>query len=93
MNSPFDIVNSIIITEKATELADAYDKYSFKVSPRATKPQIKRAVEEIFDVTVASVNVLNQRGKRKRMGRPMYGKRPDWKKAVVTLSEGEIELI
>lgn len=81
-----------MVTEKSTELSDL-DKYCFKVAPRATKPQIRTAVESIFpDVKVGSVNVMNMQGKRKRMRTAKYGKRPDWKKAVVTLSEGSIDL-
>ncbi|MFW5996626.1 MAG: 50S ribosomal protein L23 [Verrucomicrobiota bacterium] len=93
MNNPYSTVHSVIITEKATVMSDELGKYCFKVDRKATKPQIKEAVEDIFDVTVDSVNVMNQHGKRKRLRQTKYGKRPDWKKAIVTLSEGEIELV
>jgi len=93
MKDPYKIIHSILVTEKSTELADALNKYTFRVDRRATKPEIRWAVEQIFDVKVASVNVMNRKGKRKRVRFGPYGKRPDWKKAVVTLSEGSIELI
>ena len=94
MKSPYDVVYTVLITEKGTNLADKYNKYLFKVNPRATKIEIKSAVEEIFsDVKVSSVNVMNVLGKKKRMRSSRMGRRPDWKKAVVTLSEGSIELL
>lgn len=93
MSNPYQIVQTIRVTEKATELVDDHNKYTFKVARTANKQQIADAVEEIFNVTVAAVNVMNVRGKRKRLRYARYGKRPDWKKAVVTLAEGEIEII
>jgi large subunit ribosomal protein L23 len=67
-------------------------QYSFEVHPGANKIEIKKAIEEIFSVRVTSVRTIRMPGKKKRMGR-FEGKRPDWKKAVVTLKEGEtIEL-
>lgn len=93
MNNPYQTIKTVMVTEKSTELADL-DKYCFKVDPKATKPEIKMAVEEIFpDVKVAAVNVMNMRGKKKRLRTVKYGRRPNWKKAVVTLSEGSIELL
>jgi large subunit ribosomal protein L23 len=74
----YDIVRSPVITEKAT-LGSAVD---------ATKPEIKAAVEKLFDVKVTAVNTLRQQGKRKRF-RGLPGKRPDYKKAIVTLAEGQ----
>ncbi len=93
MKTPYQIIQTVMVTEKATELVDDHNKYSFKVAPDANKKQIAAAIEKIFDVTVDAVNVMNVRGKRKRLRYARYGKRPDWKKAVVTLSEGEIEII
>ncbi|NMA19869.1 MAG: 50S ribosomal protein L23 [Lentisphaerae bacterium] len=94
MKSPYDVVYTVLITEKGTNLADKYNKYLFKVNPKANKVEIKSAVEAIFsDVKVSSVNVMNVLGKKKRMRGSRMGKRPDWKKAVVTLSEGSIELL
>ena len=91
--NPYSIVHSVVVTEKATELADDFEKYTFKVDKKANKLQIRKAVENIFDVKVNSVRTINQLGKRKRLRYAKYGKRPDWKKAIVTLSEGEIDII
>ncbi len=94
MKSPYDVVYTVLITEKGTNLADKYSKYLFKVNPNSTKFEIKKAVEEIFsEVKVSSVNVMNVLGKKKRMRSSKMGKRSDWKKAIVTLSEGSIELL
>lgn len=81
----YDIIRKPVITEKT--MADMADrKYTFMVHPNANKCQIKKAVEEAFNVTVESVNTINGLGKNKRMG-VHFGKRPDYKKAVVTLKE------
>lgn len=93
MKDPFKIIHTLLVTEKGTELADEHDKYVFKVANDANKIEIGRAVEEIFDVSVGSVNTMNYRGKPKRLRSVQFGKRPDWKKAVVTLTEGSIEII
>ncbi len=77
----------IALTEKAAMLKED-NKVVFEVALRANKIQIKSAVEEMFDVEVVEVNTLVQRGKVKRMGRG-HAKRPNWKKAVVTLAEGD----
>jgi len=65
-----------------------FNKYSFEVDRNATKPQIKRAIEEIFNVRVTAVHTMNVRGKLRRRGR-QYGYTADWKKAIVTLAEGD----
>ena len=72
----------------------AENKYAFKVDVNAEKIEIGKAVEELFNVKVASVNVMNYSGKAKRAGRSnKMGHRADWKKAIVTLAEGTIEII
>ena len=82
----YEVIRSPIITEKATLISE-YNQVSFRVPLDATKPEIKAAVEGLFKVKVTAVNTLRQKGKVKRFrGRP--GKRPDTKKAVVTLAEG-----
>ncbi len=84
--STYDIIVAPVITEKATLLSEK-NQVVFKVRPDATKPQIKAAVEALFNVKVTAVNTMNVKGKVKRFrGRP--GKRPDIKKAIVTLAEG-----
>ncbi len=93
MRSAFDIIIAPVVTEKCNALAQS-SKYVFKVKTNAEKIEIGRAVEELFKVKVKSVNVMNYQGKAKRAGRsPKMGRRADWKKAVVTLSEGSIEII
>ncbi len=77
-----------MITEQGTEMRDKYNQYYFRVSPDANKLEIKQAVEHFFGVSVTKVRTMNYRGKIKRMGR-FSGKRADWKKAVVTLAEGD----
>nr|MBS0022343.1 50S ribosomal protein L23 [Gammaproteobacteria bacterium] len=75
------------ISEKGTRIADAYRQVAFKVMRSARKPDIRRAVEHMFNVEVQRVHVINVKGKRKSFAkRP--GRRPDWKKAYVTLKPG-----
>jgi len=82
------IKRPIALTEKATQLKESNNQVVFEVDPAANKIQIKGAVEKLFDVKVASVNTLVQRGKVKTLGRRDY-KRANWKKAIVTLEEGQ----
>jgi large subunit ribosomal protein L23 len=83
----YDIISAPVITEKAT-MGSEFGQVTFKVPLDATKPEIKASVEGIFGVKVKAVNTLIQKGKVKRF-RGMLGKRSDWKKAVVTLEEGQ----
>lgn len=83
----YDIIVSPVITEKATNLTEQ-NKVVFRVAPKATKPQIKEAVEKLFDVKVTGVNTLVTKGKKK-IFRGQRGQRSDVKKAIVTLAEGE----
>ncbi len=87
MRNPYDLIRIPIITEKATDAKDFQNKVTLSVDPRASKLEVKRAVEEVFKVSVERVNIMNVKGKKKRLGR-YAGKRADWKKAVVTLKEG-----
>ena len=81
----YDIIRKPVITEQSMDgVADK--KYVFKVAVNASKPEIKAAIEEIFDVKVAKVNTLRQQGKVKRTGRYPEGPRAEYKKAVVTLT-------
>ena len=82
------IKRPILLTEKAARLREDENKVVFEVDQKANKIQIKSAVESIFGVTVTDVNTSIVRGKWRRMGRG-YGKNPNWKKAVVTLKEGD----
>jgi large subunit ribosomal protein L23 len=77
-----------VITEKSSAQYQEHGEYTFEVHPEATKPQIRAAVEQLFGVKVTGVWTSNQRGKEKRMGRTA-GRRPNWKKAIVKLREGD----
>ena len=77
-----------IVSEKATMAAEKHNQVLFKVLRDATKPEIKKAVETLFDTKVADVRVARVHGKVKRQGR-YSGRRPDWKKAFVVLKKGE----
>jgi len=81
---PRDIILAPVVTEKSVALM-ADKKYTFKVEKNANKIQIAKAVEEIFGVKVAKVNTISMKGAKRRMGR-FEGYRPDWKKAIVTLT-------
>lgn len=89
------LINVLIaphVSEKSARVAEEGGQYVFRVVGDASKPEIKAAVELMFDVKVRSVRVLNQQGKRKRFGR-FQGRRPGWKKAYVRLQAGQaIEL-
>ena len=91
MPTPHQIIVRPLITEKNTILMEE-NKYTFEVLREASKPEIKRAVESIFNVSVAKVHTVNVRGKLRRRGRET-GYTRDWKKAIVTLAAGDrIEL-
>ena len=82
----YEVIRSPVITEKATLLSE-HNQVTFRVPLEATKPEIKAAVEGLFNVKVSAVNTLRQKGKVKRY-RGRVGKRVDYKKAIVTLAEG-----
>jgi large subunit ribosomal protein L23 len=86
------VIKHPLVTEKGTLLREGQNKYLFRVAANATKPQIKQAVQELFKVKVTGVATSVVPGKVKRLGR-YEGRRPDWKKATVTLAKGQkIEL-
>ncbi len=88
MKSPYQIIKRPLITEKTTELQTQANKYTFEVTLKANKSQIKRALEEMYKVKVLKVNTQKVKGKTKRVG--MHeGRTPDWKKAVATLKAGD----
>jgi len=76
-----------VVSEKSTRAADLNRQYVFKVLRDASKPEVRKAVEKMFDVKVTAVQLLNVKGKIKRSGQTI-GRRSDWKKAYVTLAEG-----
>ncbi len=83
----YDVILAPVITEKAT-MASEYNKVIFEVAKTATKPQIKEAVEKLFDVKVKSVNTLTRQGKWK-VFKNRIGRQSDFKRAIVTLEEGQ----
>lgn len=89
MRDPRDVILRPVVSEKSYALLDA-GVYTFIVAPSANKTEIRQAVEAIFGVEVTNVNTLNRKGKRKRQRRrATFGKRPDTKRAIVTLKEGD----
>jgi len=88
MNS-FDIIRTVRLTEKGTRQGDNYNQYTIVADPRANKTQIRQAVQELFKVKVTKVNTLNVRGKFRRQRTKQAGQAPNWKKAIVTLKEGD----
>jgi large subunit ribosomal protein L23 len=89
MNEAYDLIDTVHLTEKATLLSDKLNKYVFRVSPRANKVQIKQAIETLFKKTVVDVNTCNYAGKKKRERTAAFGRKAHWKKAIVTLKEGD----
>ena len=94
MKDPHDVIIKPVVSEKTYNQVEQFNSYTFIVAPGASKPEIRDAIESIFDgVKVARVNTINRKGKRVRNRRTgQWNKRSDTKRAVVTLSEGEIEL-
>ena len=88
MKNPYDIIVLPLITEKTTKLTDS-GKYSFEVKQGVNKIEVKKAIEEIFNVNVVSVNIINVRKKRRRVGR-YEGFAPAVRKAIVTLQKGQV---
>ena len=85
----FDIIKNVRITEKGTIQAEKHKQYTVVADRRATDPQIKRAVQELFKVKVQRVNTQNVPGKARRQNTQAAGRTSDWKKAIITLKEGE----
>ena len=83
-----NIVIAPVVSEKSTRVADKHRQYVFRVADRASKPEIKAAVELLFKTSVESVTLSNVKGKKKRFGRFM-GRRRNWKKAYVRLASGQ----
>jgi large subunit ribosomal protein L23 len=89
MNDYHDIIETVRLTEKATLLGEQHNKYVFRVARHANKIQIKQAIEKLFKKTVISVNTMHAPGKARRQRTAAQGRTSDWKKAVVTLKEGD----
>ncbi len=82
------IVRRPLVTEKSTQQKETANQYAFEVDRNANKIEIQSAIERLFKVKVVGIRTSNVMGKMKRLGR-RYGKRPDWKKAMITLKEGD----
>ena len=85
----FEIIKTVRLTEKGTRQSDKYNQYTVVADPRANKTQIRQAVQDLFKVKVAKVNTLNVRGKARRQRTTQAGRTSNWKKAIVTLKEGD----
>ncbi|MBD3308809.1 50S ribosomal protein L23 [candidate division KSB3 bacterium] len=88
MKDVYSVLKRPLFTEKNDRLKEKFNKYAFEVDIKANKIEVRQAVEQIFGVTVVKVNTMRVHGKVKRRGRSV-GRRPDWKKAIVTLKEGD----
>ena len=91
MRNIHEVIVRPVMTEKSTEALDKRNAYTFVVAREANKIEIKQAIEQLFSVKVQDVRTMQYRGKERRMGRSV-GRRAAWKKAVVTLREGTIEI-
>ncbi|MFZ4813616.1 MAG: 50S ribosomal protein L23 [Phototrophicaceae bacterium] len=85
----YDVLVRPVITEKTNALASELRQYTFEVAPKANKLQIKEAIEIVFEVSVTGIQTLNVAPKRGRRGRKEYIRVPGWKKAIVTLADGD----
>jgi large subunit ribosomal protein L23 len=85
----FEIIKTVRLTEKGTRQGEKFNQYTVKADPRANKTQIRHAVQELFKVKVIKVNTLNVTGKPRRQRTKQAGFSMNWKKAIVTLKEGD----
>jgi large subunit ribosomal protein L23 len=85
----FEVIKTVRLTEKGTRQGEKYNQYTVVADRRANKTEIRHAVQELFKVKVTKVNTLNVRGKSRRQRTLQAGKAPDWKKAIVTLKDGD----
>ena len=88
MNS-FDVIKSVRLTEKGATQSEKNNQYTVVADPRANKVQIRQAVQDLFNVKVLRVNTLNVTGKDRRKRTHQAGRTPNWKKAIVTLKDGD----
>jgi large subunit ribosomal protein L23 len=85
----FEVIKTVRLTEKGTSQGEKYNQYTVVADRRANKTEIRQAVQELFKVKVTKVNTLNVRGKARRQRTAQAGNAPDWKKAIVTLKDGD----
>jgi large subunit ribosomal protein L23 len=89
MRSVYEVIKRPIISEKSTAHMEVANRYAFEVAAQASKPEIKDAVQRLFNVRVKDVRTMMMHGKNKRIGGRFETKRANWKKALVTLAEGQ----
>jgi large subunit ribosomal protein L23 len=89
MKNSADVIKKILLTEKGTRLSEEQNKYLFRVAKEANKVEIRKAVEELFNVRVMAVNTMRRKGKKKRERTAHFGTTASWKRAVVTLHEDD----
>jgi len=89
----YDVIQAPCLTEKSNLLQEVQNKVVFRVNPAANKVEIKKAVEDLFNVKVRNVRTTKVKGKEKRVGLKSVGRTSDWKKAYITLSEGTINFL
>jgi large subunit ribosomal protein L23 len=85
----FDIIKTVRLTEKGTRQSEKLNQYTIVADRMANKTQIREAVQELFKVKVTKINTLNVRGKARRLRTAQAGRAPNWKKAIVTLKDGD----
>lgn len=85
----FEVIKTVRLTEKGTRQGEKYNQYTVVADRRANKAEIRQAVQELFKVKVTRVNTLNVRGKFRRQRTTQAGQAPSWKKAIVTLKDGD----
>lgn len=93
MKDLYQVIVGPVMTEKSSVINESEGKVVFKVARDANKIEIKQAVEKLFDVKVGNVRTVNVQGKKRRMGAKSVGRTTDWKKAYITLTEGQINLL
>jgi len=87
--NPFEIIKTVRLTEKGTRQGEKHNQYTIVADRLATKPQIRQAVQELFKVKVVAINTMNVHGKLRRQRTTQAGRASDWKKAIVTLKDGD----
>jgi len=85
----FEVIKTVRLTEKGTRQSEKYNQYTVVADRRASKGEIRQAVQELFKVKVIKINTLNVHGKLRRQRTTQAGRAPDWKKAIVTLKDGD----
>ena len=91
MKNSADVIKEILLTEKGTRMSEEQNQYLFRVAKEANKIEIKKAVEELFNVRVMAVNTMHRKGKKKRQRTAQYGTTASWKRAVVKVHPEDTE--